>query len=62
MIKMKNVMEIIHTYLRNSGSSRSKMFFEIGALKNFTIFTKTPMPGSLFDKIACLKACNLIVY
>ena len=36
------------------------MFFEIGVLKNFAIFTRKQLLESLFDKIAYLQACNFI--
>ena len=40
-------------------SSRSQMFFKIGALKNFANFTeKKPVLKSLFNKVAGLKDFN----
>ena len=42
-------------------SSCSKLFFKIGALKNFAIFyNKTPLLESFVNKFAVLKACNFI--
>ena len=34
--------------LKQSRSSRSQMFFKVGSLKNFAIFTETPMLECLF--------------
>ena len=36
------------------------MFFNIGVLKNFTIFTGKYVLGSLFDKAAGLQVCNFL--
>ena len=42
-------------------SSRSHMFFKIGAHKNFAILTKkTPALETLFNKTSGLQACNFI--
>ena len=39
-------------------SSRSLMFFKIGVLKNFAIFTRKQVLESLLNKVADLKAFN----
>ena len=42
-------------------SSRSQMFFKIGVLKNFVIFTRKHLSWqSLFIKVAVLTGCNFI--
>ena len=41
-------------------SFSSQMFFKIGVLKNFGIFTGKPVLGPLFNKVAGLNACNFI--
>ena len=41
-------------------SSLSQMFFKIGVLKNFIIFTGKHLCRSLFNKDTGLKACNII--
>ena len=41
-----------------SRSSRSQIFFKIGVLKNFAIFTEKRVLKPLFNKVAGLKACN----
>ena len=51
-----SVMGVIST--TSIKSSRSKMFFKIGVLKNFAIFTGKHMCKSLF--LIKLKACNFI--
>ena len=45
---------------KQTRSSRSQMFFKIRGLKNFLLFTKTPVLESLFDNVAGLMACNVI--
>ena len=40
--------------LEKGKSGRSLMFFKIGVLKNFTIFTRKHVLESLFNKVACL--------
>ena len=44
------------SYFLTVRSSRSKMFFSIGVLKNYTIFTGT----HLFNKVPRLQACNFL--
>ena len=39
-------------------SSSSQMFFKIGVLKNFAIFTGKHLCWSLFNKVAGWEACN----
>ena len=42
-------------------SSRSEIFFKIGALKNFAIFTGKHLRWSLlFNKVASLQDCNFV--
>ena len=41
-----------------SRSTRSQMFFKIGVLRNFVIFTGKQ--SSLFNNVACLRACNFL--
>ena len=41
-------------------SSRSEMFFKVGILKNFAIFTGEHLCWSLFNKVAGLNACNFL--
>ena len=41
-------------------SSRSQMFFKIGVLKVFSMFAKTPVFESPFNKAGALKACIFI--
>ena len=41
-------------------SSRSQMFFKIGILKTFANFTGKQLCWSLFNKVAGLKAWNVI--
>ena len=41
-------------------SSRSQMFFKIGAFKNFTNFTGKRLCRSLFNRVADLQACSFI--
>ena len=49
------------TNLDNARSSRSKMFFKIGVLKNLVMLTGKYLCWSLFlIKAANLKACNLL--
>ena len=36
-----------------SGSSRREVFCKKGVLRNFAKFTKTPVPESLYNKVAC---------
>ena len=44
----------LFTNLFTYRSSRLKIYFKIGVLKKFENFTKTPLLGSLFNKIATL--------
>ena len=41
-------------------SSRSQTYFKIGVLKNFSMFAKTPVFESLFNKAEDLNACIFI--
>ena len=41
-------------------SSRLQIFFKIGVLKNFAIFTGKHLCLCLFNKVAGLKSCNFI--
>ena len=45
---------------RTLRSSRLQMFFKVGALKNFSMFTNNTCVESLFDKAGALKACIFI--
>ena len=47
-------------YITTFRTSRSKMYFEIGALKVFNIHRKTPVLESLFSKVAGLEAYKFI--
>ena len=42
-------------------SSRFQLFFKIGILKNFAIFTGRHFCWSLFNKVAGLQGCNIMI-
>ena len=55
--------EVLTVKRRNSRGSYSKIFFRIGVLENFAIFTGKHLccsVGVSFNKIAGLQACNSI--
>ena len=51
------VLQSLNSKTRSSGP---EVFCKKGVLKNFTKFHKTPVPESLFNRVAGLKSVNLL--